>query len=110
MLWSVAECFQMQHGVRSINLLVPNVCGPNSADPNKAHAFNALVSKFVKAQAETGNESQSGGRVLRSASGCTRPILHALSLQSFKGKAWLALVSRLMWRKALGLASESWWI
>jgi GDP-L-fucose synthase len=52
MLWATAECFQMQHGVRSINLLVPNMYGPNdSTDPNKAHALNALVSKFVKAQA-----------------------------------------------------------
>jgi GDP-L-fucose synthase len=51
MLWATAECFQMQHGVRSINLLVPNMYGPNdSTDPNKAHALNALVSKFVKAQ------------------------------------------------------------
>jgi GDP-L-fucose synthase len=54
MLWAVAECFQMQHGVRSINLLVPNMYGPyDSTDPNKAHALNALVSKFVKAQAES---------------------------------------------------------
>jgi GDP-L-fucose synthase len=51
MLWAVAECFQMQHGVRSINLFVPNMYGPkDSTDPNKAHALNALVSKFVKAQ------------------------------------------------------------
>jgi GDP-L-fucose synthase len=56
MLWAVAECFQMQHGVRSINLLVPNMYGPHdSTDPNKAHALNALVSKFVNAQAESGD-------------------------------------------------------
>jgi GDP-L-fucose synthase len=47
----VAECFAMQHGVQSINLLVPNMYGPHdSTDPNKAHALNALVSKFVKAR------------------------------------------------------------
>ena len=57
LLWAVAECFQMQHGVHSINLLVPNMYGPNdSTDPNKAHALNALVSKFVKAQAVTGDQ------------------------------------------------------
>ncbi len=50
-LWAVAECFQMQHNVRSIHLLVPNMYGPfDSTDPNKAHALNALVSKFVKAK------------------------------------------------------------
>ena len=51
LLWSVGECFQMQHGIRSVYFLVPNMYGPfDSADPNKAHALNALISKFVKAQ------------------------------------------------------------
>lgn len=50
LLWTVAECFQMQYGVRSIHLLTPNMYGPyDSTDPNKAHALNALISKFVKA-------------------------------------------------------------
>jgi GDP-L-fucose synthase len=41
----------MQYGIRSIYLLVPNMYGPfDSTDPNKAHALNALVSKFVKAE------------------------------------------------------------
>lgn len=51
MLWVVSECFNMQHNIRSFNLLVPNMYGPNdSTDPNKAHALNALISKFVKAE------------------------------------------------------------
>ena len=51
LLWTVAESFQMQYAVRSINLLTPNMYGPHdSTDPNKAHALNALVSKFVKAE------------------------------------------------------------
>jgi GDP-L-fucose synthase len=51
LLWSVGESFAMQYGVRSINLLVPNMYGLfDSTDPNKAHALNALVSKFVKAE------------------------------------------------------------
>ena len=51
LLLVVAECFAMQYGVRSINLLTPNMYGPfDSTDPNKAHALNALVSKFVKAE------------------------------------------------------------
>lgn len=53
LLWAVGECFQMQHGVHSIHLLVPNMYGAHdSTDPNKAHALNALVSKFVKARKE----------------------------------------------------------
>jgi GDP-L-fucose synthase len=50
-LWAIAECFQMQHGIRSIHLLVPNMYGPHdSTDPDKAHALNALIAKFVKAK------------------------------------------------------------
>lgn len=53
LLWSVGESFRMQYGIKSIYLLVPNMYGPyESTDPNKAHALNALVSKFVKAQNE----------------------------------------------------------
>ena len=51
LLLTAAECYQMQFGVRSINLLTPNMYGPyDSTDPNKAHALNALISKFVKAE------------------------------------------------------------
>lgn len=57
MLWALAECYQMQYDLRSINLLVPNMYGPHdSTDPNKAHALNALIAKFVKAKAE-GNDA-----------------------------------------------------
>lgn len=51
LLWAAGESFNMQYGIRSINLLVPNMYGPyDSTDPNKAHALNALISKFVKAE------------------------------------------------------------
>ncbi|MFD2720967.1 NAD-dependent epimerase/dehydratase family protein [Hymenobacter monticola] len=51
LLWNTAECFAMQHGVKSIHLLTPNMYGPyDSTDPNKTHALNALVAKFVKAR------------------------------------------------------------
>lgn len=50
-LWAIAECFEMQHQIRTISLLVPNMYGEyDSTDPNKAHALNALISKFVKAE------------------------------------------------------------
>ncbi len=49
----LSECYSMQYGYRSINLLVPNMYGPHdSPDPNKAHALNALISKVVKAKRE----------------------------------------------------------
>jgi GDP-L-fucose synthase len=57
LLWSVAECFQMQHGVRSVHFLVPNMYGPHdSTDPNKAHALNALICKFVNAKRTSAGE------------------------------------------------------
>jgi GDP-L-fucose synthase len=47
----VARSFEMQYGVRSTQLLVPNMYGAfDSTDPNKAHALNALISRFVKAE------------------------------------------------------------
>lgn len=51
LLWTVGESFAMQHGIKTISLLIPNMYGPfDSTDPNKAHALNALISKFVKAK------------------------------------------------------------
>jgi GDP-L-fucose synthase len=53
LLWTTGESYQMQHDIKSIYLLVPNMYGPyDSTDPNKAHALNALISKFVKAEKE----------------------------------------------------------
>lgn len=53
LLWATGESFYMQYGIKSIHLLVPNMYGPyDSTDPNKAHALNALISKFVKAKKE----------------------------------------------------------
>ena len=50
-LLMVARSFEMQYQVKSIQLLVPNMYGPfDSPDPNKAHALNALISRFVKAE------------------------------------------------------------
>ena len=51
LLLAYSKAFKAQHKINSYNLLVPNMYGPNdSTDPNKAHALNALVSKFVKAE------------------------------------------------------------
>ncbi len=49
----LAECYERQHGLRTINFLVPNMYGPyDSPDPDKAHALNALAAKLVKATRE----------------------------------------------------------
>lgn len=56
-MWSLGESYAMQYNLRSIYLLVPNMYGPfDSTDPNKAHALNALVSKFIKSELSGKNE------------------------------------------------------
>ncbi|OFX56513.1 MAG: hypothetical protein A2046_14220 [Bacteroidetes bacterium GWA2_30_7] len=61
-LWTVGESYSMQYNIRSINLLVPNMYGPfDSTNPNKAHALNALISKFVKAEKLAQNEIEIWG-------------------------------------------------
>jgi len=50
MMWVFSKCYFEQYGVRSANLIVPNMYGPfDSTNPNKTHALNALIIKFVKA-------------------------------------------------------------
>lgn len=53
LLLNIADSYSWQHKIKSINLLVPNMYGAfDSVNPNKAHALNALISKFVKADKE----------------------------------------------------------
>jgi GDP-L-fucose synthase len=62
LLWHVGESFFMQHQIKSIYLFVPNMYGPyDSSDPNKAHALNALISRFVKAEKEGHKEIELWG-------------------------------------------------
>jgi GDP-L-fucose synthase len=58
----LSECYEMQHGLRTINFFVPNMYGPyDSTDPDKAHALNALIGKFVKARIEDKNQIEVWG-------------------------------------------------
>lgn len=62
LLLNISDSFSWQHHIKSINLLVPNMYGPyDSTDPNKAHALNALISKFVKAEKENKKEIEIWG-------------------------------------------------
>lgn len=50
MMQVLSRCYFDQYGVRSANLIIPNMYGPyDSTNPNKTHALNALIIKFVKA-------------------------------------------------------------
>lgn len=58
----MSECYEMQHGFKTINFYVPNMYGPfDSTNPDKAHALNALVGKVVKAIRENSNEIEVWG-------------------------------------------------
>lgn len=62
LLWHVGESYAMQYGLKSVYLFVPNMYGPfDSTDPNKAHALDALISKFVKADREGKKEVEIWG-------------------------------------------------
>ena len=50
MIQELAACYAMQHGVRSVNFLVPNTFGPGDhTDPNKTHALNGMIIRMLKA-------------------------------------------------------------
>lgn len=50
-LYYLAECYKEQHGVNTINLLLPNTYGPgDSIDPNHTHALNGMVIRMLKAK------------------------------------------------------------
>jgi len=62
MMWVFSKCYREQYGVRSVNLIVPNMYGPyDSVNPNKTHALNALVIKFVKAVTNGASEVEVWG-------------------------------------------------
>lgn len=62
MMWVLSKCYHDQYGVRSANIVVPNMYGPyDSTNPNKAHALNALAMKFVRAMKEGSAEVEVWG-------------------------------------------------
>lgn len=62
MVDALATCYRAQYGVRSVNVIVPNMYGPfDSTNPNKTHALNALVIKFVRAMREHSAEVEIWG-------------------------------------------------
>lgn len=61
-IYMLARCYQMQHGIKSINFLVPNTFGPGDhTDPNKTHALNGMIIRMIKAQREGQKEFEIWG-------------------------------------------------
>ena len=50
-MYALSECYRRQHGLRSVNWLVPNTYGPGgSSDPEALHALNGLVVRLILSQ------------------------------------------------------------
>lgn len=105
LMWSISECFAMQHGVRTISLLVPNMYGPNdSTNPDKAHALNALVSKFVKAKHENARQLQVWGTGIAIREWLYAPDFARIILEIIKNPSILGLDEPLNIAQNFGLS------
>lgn len=53
LMYVTAKSFYQQHGIHSVNWLVPNTFGPGDhCDPNKVHALNGMIIRMIKAKKE----------------------------------------------------------
>jgi len=116
MMWVASKCYHDQYGVRSINLIVPNMFGPfDSTNPNKTHALNALIIKFVKAVKYNQPEVEIWGtgkpirewlyvkdfaRIIRQAIGSKDSSLELVNLAQNQGYTVTELVDRI--KRAIG--------
>lgn len=47
----ISECYKKQHGIKTINLIMPNAYGPNDyVDEQRTHAMNGIVMRMIKSQ------------------------------------------------------------
>lgn len=61
-MMALGELYRAQYGLRSLQLLVPNMYGPgDSTDSDKAHALGGLVSRVVRLRREGGGPLQVWG-------------------------------------------------
>ncbi len=50
-IYYISKCYQMQFGIDTVNLLLPNTYGPgDSTDPNHTHALNGMVIRMLQAK------------------------------------------------------------
>ena len=56
-IYYISKCYNIQFGVKTVNLLLPNTYGPgDSIDPNHTHALNGMVIRMLKAKKAGDNE------------------------------------------------------
>ena len=52
-LYYISKCYDIQHGTRTVNLMLPGIYGPgDSTDPNKVHALNGMIIRMLECQKE----------------------------------------------------------
>lgn len=47
----ISECYKKQHGINTVNLIIPNAYGPEDyCDENRTHAMNGIIMRMIRAQ------------------------------------------------------------
>tara|TARA_Y100000592_G_scaffold97804_2_gene169355 strand:- start:162 stop:1151 length:990 start_codon:yes stop_codon:yes gene_type:complete len=50
-IYYISKCYNMQYGINTVNLLLPNTYGPgDSTDPNHTHALNGMIIRMLQAK------------------------------------------------------------
>jgi GDP-L-fucose synthase len=99
LLLALADCYQRQKGLPSVNLIVPNMYGPyDSTDPHKTHALNALALKFVCAVAR--------GAAQVEVWGTGRPIREWLFVRDMARVVRHVIHERVQWTEPVNIAQN----
>ncbi len=73
LIYEVADCYRRQHGIRSINWLIPNAYGPGDrTDPDRVHALNGIIIRLIQAQCRVRKLRDLGNRQTDSRVGLHR--------------------------------------
>ena len=61
-LYYISKCYNIQHGIKSINLMFSGIYGPgDSTDPNKVHALNGMIIRMLESIKNNDNEFEIWG-------------------------------------------------
>lgn len=45
----ISECYKKQHGIKTLNLIIPNAYGPNDyVDQERTHAMNGIIMRMIQ--------------------------------------------------------------
>jgi len=57
MAFVISKCYRRQHGVKTINVIIPNAYGPyDYVDESRTHAMNGIIMRMIKAQKNNDQE------------------------------------------------------